>query len=331
MVLLLASLSWGRTLDIDVVDHAYLNSDVTIEMGDEVRWFFTGPSTHSATAASDQAEFWDTGPQLPGVFSGHVFGTEGAFVYYSSPHGADLGDGRAEGMVGTIRVVPPATDSDGDGLSDVHEVWFGSDPLVGDTDGDGLADGDEVDVWGSSPVTADTDGDGLDDGLESELGTSPISSDTDGDELSDSDEITIHLTDPLLADTDLGGLDDGDEVDLMLDPLEAEDDDGPMRLFPADPLVLGVSNPFNVDNASPLQTVYLVAGSTPGEFPVPGCPDLLLPFSDPYVLDATLATPGGRATLESFLGLPLAGAEAFFVAVQPAVCRRSARELRLLE
>jgi hypothetical protein len=47
-------------------------------------------------------------------------------------------------------------DSDGDGLSDIDELRFGSDPLVQDTDGDGVNDGDEV-AQGSDP-TDPTDG-----------------------------------------------------------------------------------------------------------------------------------------------------------------------------
>jgi hypothetical protein len=38
---------------------------------------------------------------------------------------------------------PPARDEDDDGLNDIQEAYFGTDPLNPDTDGDGILDGDE--------------------------------------------------------------------------------------------------------------------------------------------------------------------------------------------
>jgi hypothetical protein len=86
-------------------------------------------------------------------------------------------------------------DDDNDGLSDVDEATFGTDPLNGDTDGDGLLDGTEVDAaMGSGcpdPLDSDSDGDTLSDGTESlTLGTSPCNADSDGDGVDDA-------TDPL--------------------------------------------------------------------------------------------------------------------------------------
>jgi hypothetical protein len=52
-------------------------------------------------------------------------------------------------------------DSDGDGLSDLQEIAFGTNPNVADSDGDGLTDGDEVFVYRTNPNVRDTDGDGL--------------------------------------------------------------------------------------------------------------------------------------------------------------------------
>ena len=328
---LMTGLAMSRTLDVHVLDHEYEDPDVTIELGDEVRWLFVGPSTHSATAALDQSEYWDTGVQVPGVFSAHEFLTEGSFVYYCSVHGEDLGGGLVDGMSGLVTVVAPSADSDSDGLSDVHEVWFGTDPAVADTDADGVLDGAEIDIWGSNPLAADTDMDGLDDGEETTLGTSPIAVDTDGDDLGDGDEVEIYFSDPLLEDTDLGGLDDGDEIDLGLNPLEADDDDGPMRLYPPLELVLGEASNWNIDNGSPLLKVFLVMGTLPGEFPVPGCPDLVLPFADPRILDRDDVSRRGRAQLRVNLPVVAAGVDATFVAVQNSTCRRSARELITLE
>jgi len=68
-------------------------------------------------------------------------------------------------------------DSDNDGLLDVEEVVYGTDPLNEDSDGDGLLDSFEV-SFGLDPLLAgeqydDPDGDGLTNIEEQQLGTSP--------------------------------------------------------------------------------------------------------------------------------------------------------------
>jgi len=89
-------------------------------------------------------------------------------------------------------------DMDGDGLSDVDEAAYGSDPLNRDYDADGLLDGEEVYIYGTDPLNNDSDGDGLLDGEEVyQYGTSPVAWDTDGDGLSDADELFVYGTNPL--------------------------------------------------------------------------------------------------------------------------------------
>jgi hypothetical protein len=135
-------------------------------------------------------------------------------------------------------------DSDGDGLSDIAERNYRTDPDRIDTDNDNLPDGwidfnlngrkdlgefedrnlngrQDYSYWnswngGSGPGETnardgDSDNDGLMDGFEIKIGTDPINSDTDGDGLNDWEEIYF-LTDPHEPDTDNDGLDDGDEV-----------------------------------------------------------------------------------------------------------------------
>src|SRR3712207_3455113 len=64
-------------------------------------------------------------------------------------------------------------DIDGDGLSDIDEAAYGSDPLNRDYDADGLLDGEEVYIHGTDPLNNDSDGDGLLDGEEvNQFGTS---------------------------------------------------------------------------------------------------------------------------------------------------------------
>ncbi len=104
-------------------------------------------------------------------------------------------------------------DIDGDGLSDVDEAAYGSDPLNRDYDADGLLDGEEVYIHGTDPLNNDSDGDGLLDGEEvNQFGTSSTSSDADSDGLVDDDEIFVYGTAPEAFDTDGDGIGDGDEV-----------------------------------------------------------------------------------------------------------------------
>jgi hypothetical protein len=110
-------------------------------------------------------------------------------------------------------VVSESGDIDGDGLSDVDEAAYGSDPLNRDYDADGLLDGEEVYIHGTDPLNNDTDGDGLLDGEEvNQFGTSSVSTDADGDGLVDDDEIFVYGTAPDVFDTDGDGTGDGEEV-----------------------------------------------------------------------------------------------------------------------
>ena len=94
-----------------------------------------------------------------------------------------------------------ARDTDGDGLDDLNERIYATDPRNPDTDGDGIGDWRELNRIYSEPTHQDTDGDGLADGLEVDFfGTSPLFEDTDGDQLLDGDEAVTQNRDPLIAD-----------------------------------------------------------------------------------------------------------------------------------
>ncbi len=77
------------------------------------------------------------------------------------------------------RVLTIAKDSDGDGLSDVDEVTYGSDPTNPDSDNDGLLDGEEVHNYKTNPMLADTDDGGVNDGVEVRMGGNPLDPDDD--------------------------------------------------------------------------------------------------------------------------------------------------------
>ena len=135
-------------------------------------------------------------------------------------------------------------DDDNDGILDVDEAQYGTNPLSADTDQDGIIDGVEVYEYGSDPTVVDTDRDGLTDGEEIHApdqptgagqpgpspgyGTSPTDTDTDDDGLTDFEEVVTgddgYVTDPLDIDTDDDGLIDGDEYAYNTRPVRGDDD-----------------------------------------------------------------------------------------------------------
>lgn len=79
-------------------------------------------------------------------------------------------------------------DDDNDGLSDLDESSYGTDPFNNDSDWDGLLDGTEVNAnidLCPNPAIADSDGDTLFDGNEVVAGTNPCAADSDGDTVPD--------------------------------------------------------------------------------------------------------------------------------------------------
>ncbi len=129
----------------------------------------------------------------------------------------------------------PATDTDGDGLTDFDEVYTHlTSPTTNDTDGDLLLDGWEaghgLDPNDAGDALTDPDADGLNNVQEQQHGTDPQDADTDDDGLLDGAEVNAHLTSPTDADSDGDGMPDGWEVDNGLDPLDdtdAADDEEP--------------------------------------------------------------------------------------------------------
>ncbi|WP_206753754.1 sulfatase-like hydrolase/transferase [Lentimonas sp. CC11] len=92
-----------------------------------------------------------------------------------------------------------ALDFEPDGLTNLEEFQYGSNPLDADSDGDRLEDAVEVYTYGTQAGNAHSDSDTLEDG----------------------DEVLIWNTDPLVADTDGDGLDDDDELAAFSDPRNA--------------------------------------------------------------------------------------------------------------
>jgi hypothetical protein len=108
----------------------------------------------------------------PSNFNPRCF-AESPCLVASNPDQADFdGDGMGD-------VCDP--DDDNDGLKDVEEEIWGTDPKNPDTDGDGLTDGDEVKVHQTNPLDKDTDDDCLTDGFEVAHGLDPLDADMDDD------------------------------------------------------------------------------------------------------------------------------------------------------
>ncbi len=161
--------------------------------------------------------------------------------------------------------LPPAADSDGDGLDDRIEARLGTsiydtdtdidgeddatevgDPAAPtDTDGDGLidavessdddfdadglsaeADGDDFDRCIPSDDECDDDNDALSNAVERTIGTSPVSADTDGDTIDDATEVGDPAA-PWSSDADgvIDALDTDSDGDGVPDATEGVADD----------------------------------------------------------------------------------------------------------
>ena len=171
-----------------------------------------------------------------------------------------LGVGAGDEITVSVSIDPGKLDSDEDGIPDVTEVVYGTNPFNDDSDGDGQTDymevcydGDCADyapgVTDLNANLADTEGDGMPDGWELTyslnpllddgapdadgdtlsnvqeygLGTNPQSADSDADGLNDADEVNLHGTDPTDPDSDQDGMYDGWELDFGLNPLDNSD------------------------------------------------------------------------------------------------------------
>lgn len=123
-------------------------------------------------------------------------------------------------------------DPDNDGLSNLDEFGFGTDPRSYDTDSDGLPDPYEV-AWGLDPTNGTGpdggDGDKDEDGLcnleERSWECDPLNPDTDDDGLTDGEEVHVYATLPTNPDCDADGLNDYLEVrELGTDPMSPDTD-----------------------------------------------------------------------------------------------------------
>jgi Bacterial TSP3 repeat/Fibronectin type III domain len=98
--------------------------------------------------------------------------------------------GNESAFSGEVARTLSAVDADGDGLSDIEEIAYGTNPTRADSDNDGLSDGAEVAMWGAAweddadgdgiinLLDPDADDDGFLDGEEHSRGSDPADSDS---------------------------------------------------------------------------------------------------------------------------------------------------------
>lgn len=157
--------------------------------------------------------------------------------YYSKLLGfdnnIDLIDENDDGVPDSIEDLI-SVDCDEDGLSDVFEKIYYTDPADEDTDKDLLPDGYEILILGTDARKKDSNDNGIDDTYEDpdidklfnidelNLKTHPLLEDTDSDGLIDYEEIKIHNIDPLNNDTDEDGLWDGNEIKYNMKPSDPD-------------------------------------------------------------------------------------------------------------
>ena len=159
----------------------------------------------------------------------------------SNPNNPDTdGDGLDDGVELAKSTNLNSNDSDGDGIKDGVDA-FPLDPYENiDTDGDGIGDDDDLDddndglsdvteaKYATNPLNPDTDDDGLRDGEEIRLNTDPLRKDSDGDQTLDGDD-DFPLNPDEDTDTDYDGIGNNTDTD--------DDDDGVIDLidnFPTD-------------------------------------------------------------------------------------------------
>lgn len=114
-----------------------------------------GYRIHYGTGSGDYRQTLNVGNTL----SCSISGLEEQKTYYFAATAYD-GSGLESDYSNEVEHRVPASDTDGDGVSDTDELEiYGTDPDNADTDGDGVSDGDEIHVNGTDPTRVDVVGD----------------------------------------------------------------------------------------------------------------------------------------------------------------------------
>jgi alpha-tubulin suppressor-like RCC1 family protein len=153
-----------------------------------------GARTWSSLSLPSSSPLYVVSEASPGVAisKSSIVRADGSVWRWGANSSGQLGNGtiddRAEpGIVPGVSLFSDTwflEDPDGDGLTNVAEADYGTDPTSADTNGDSVDDGLSVGI-GRDPVSVDLDGDGLTNAEELALGTDMLNPDTDGDGVSD--------------------------------------------------------------------------------------------------------------------------------------------------
>lgn len=98
---------------VEVRDFDFFPKEIQVDVGDTVRWIWTGDIAHTSTSdAISGDDTWNSGLLENGAVFDVVISTAGSHPYYCIPHGAPGG----EGMSGTITASEPCEDGELDML-----------------------------------------------------------------------------------------------------------------------------------------------------------------------------------------------------------------------
>lgn len=85
----------------------------------------------------------------------------------------------------------------------------------------------------------------------------------------------------------------------------------------------GMSNSFNIANATPNKLSAIVYGLAAGETEVPSCSGLFVQIQNPKIAGYATSDANGNITLERYVPAAASGREVYLQAVEPSTCRLS--------
>ncbi len=184
----------------------------SIKAATSYNYFCRGQNGEYLNGTIDNIAIWNrafTPNEISYVFgSPHGFGNN--YLYFRLDDGVRYSN-------------PSDNDTDNDGLTDMEEAYYGLDGYVTDitnpdTDGDSIMDYDEINIFGTSPITKDTDGDNYTDNYNFEINiTTGFRKNQTGD------AFPLDLLD--WNDTDGDGVGDNSDI-FPLDSNNSKDSDG---------------------------------------------------------------------------------------------------------